>query len=83
MGWKTAESEVDSQQRQGIFLFPTAPSPVQRVPGLKRPVNEVDYYLHLVPRLRMRGSVPLLFHMSLWRCVLPFVPVTVAARSEA
>jgi len=56
----------------GIFLFATASRPalgpthppIRWVlgvlsPGLKRPVSEVDHlYLHLLPKLRMCGSVP-------------------------
>jgi len=60
----------------GIFLFTTASRQslgptqplIQRVPGaftpgVKRPSREGDR-LHQVPRLRMRGAIPLLFNTS-------------------
>jgi hypothetical protein len=62
-----------SRQGQQIFPFieknrsdPLWPAPkllfnVHRrsFPGLKRQVREVDHNLHLVPRLRMSGAIPL------------------------
>jgi len=34
--------------------------------GVKR--REAEHSRHVVPRLRMRGAIPLLPHTSLWRC---------------
>lgn len=34
--------------------------------GIKQPWHEVDHHLHLMPRLRMNGGIPVLSHMPSW-----------------
>jgi hypothetical protein len=43
--------------------------PVQWVQGAFYRSLKLTTHLHLVPRLRMRGAVPPLFHTSSWRGV--------------
>jgi len=70
----------DSRQRQGFFHFATAfrlalgaTHPIiQWVPGAlspgeSGPVVKLTTYLHLVPRLTVRGDIPRLTHTSSWR----------------
>jgi hypothetical protein len=35
--------------------------------GVKQPGREADSHLHLMPRLRIRGAIPLFSHTSSWR----------------
>jgi hypothetical protein len=74
------QPEFGSQYGKGFFFLATASKPtlrstlshIQRMPGIlysvvKRQGREPDPRLLLVPRLRMRGAIPLLRHMSSWR----------------
>jgi len=55
--WLWCSPSLLSKGHWGSFLLP----------GGKRPRREAEYNLHLVMRLRMRGAIPPLPNMPVWR----------------
>jgi hypothetical protein len=49
---------------------------------IKRPGREVDPHLHLVPGLRMNGTIPPPAHKSSWRCASLSVGTTFCTNSR-
>jgi hypothetical protein len=68
LGYGLDDREFESQEEVGIFLFTTASIPVLKTtqPPIQWVIGAVSLgmklitHLHLVPRTRMRGTIPLL-----------------------
>jgi hypothetical protein len=65
LGYGLDDRGFKSRQGLGIFFLHCVKPPIQWVPGalslgVKRQVMKLTTHIHLVPRSRMRGSIPAL-----------------------